>query len=303
MVRDPQALQLRKGAQPVRKDLIASSLEEAQPGQAVALDRKGKVMSASRYRIQRGVAWAALGTLSVGIPVVYTALWGLSGALVGTGLCAWAFARLRYQLIVRRTFAQIIAGDHDQEQVLRGVIGAWLCPRSVRGAAHLNLGTCLAFKSQFSEAKQEYQNAIRRLPKRSIHAKIAHYALVRMQVNLGELKDAEQKLKELEPKPTAGPYLLTRHWSAELYLWHVAGQHPLDADQLHDRAIVALSISTASGLLALLAWAHYASGDEDQAWHLLGEALDRNAEDLVYLPRLKQWIDEHGAKARSNPED
>ena len=158
-------LKLQKVESPGRKDLIASSLEEAEPGQAVVLDRKGNVMSARSYRIRRGIAWTALGALGIGIPIVYTALWGLSGAFVGTGLCAWAATRLRYQLIVRRAFTRMVSGDHDQEEVLRKVIGAWLCPRSVRGAAHLNLGTCLAYKDQFSDAKQEYLNAIARLPK------------------------------------------------------------------------------------------------------------------------------------------
>jgi hypothetical protein len=81
------------------------------------------------------------------------------------------------------------------------------------------------------------------------------------------------------------------------------GHCPLSEDDIHARAIVALRITTAGPLIALLAWAHRENGDDDQAWHLLREAYDREHTPglTAAQPRLWAWMEANKAAAGVGP--
>ena len=276
------------------KQLLASSLESAQPGQMVALDSKGRVISPRRHRVRRGLAWAAMGAICAGLPIVYTALWGVvGGALVGGGFIGWTLIRVRYYVMLKRAVVGIAAGNFDQEALLLRVIEGRLCSKPLRGAAHLNLGACLTYKGQYEFAREHYERAAVLIPKRSVHRKQAEYAVVMTYVNLEQPARAHEELSKIALHENAGRWMKILHWIAEFYVAHAVGQHSLDDEQLHERAILALNVSTAGELLALLAWAHQVSGDTDQAWHLLREALDREVRNFAFIPRLRPWIDQY----------
>jgi hypothetical protein len=138
------------------------------------------------------------------------------------------------------------------------------------------------------------------------HSAMAHMvslAEVTTLVNLGRTGEARQRLEQLRGHLPDGNYLRLQFWVAELYVCFAEGEHRFDADQLHERARTALGITGAASLLGLCAWAHYTSGDHDQAWHLLSEALDRRPGQLIdrLLPKLHAWMEAHLAESGWQP--
>ena len=93
------------------------------------------------------------------------------------------------------------------------------------------------------------------------------------------------------------------HWTAELAVCQAEGKHTWSDDEVHAAGRFALSITGASALLGLCAWAWWRLGDTDQAWLLLNEAFERREGHHLpaAMPGLYAWMKEHAQHAGVPP--
>jgi tetratricopeptide (TPR) repeat protein len=279
---------------------LARSLQTAPQRSFVHVDRKGQVRSPARLRALQALDYGLIGA-AVALPVVYTValgpLFGLAG-LVATATAAWRVAATRR---IKRGASLLVHDRLDEaEAALAPLLRRGRAPRRLRALAAQNLGACSARRGDHAAALDRQREAIRLHGRsRSPLAISVRYAEIYSLANLGRTGEARDRLAERGPAP-AGDYLRVMHWGAELYLALAEGRHTLDEPELHERARVALGITSSSALLGLLAWAHHHAGDTDQAWHLLGEALDRVDMPLDrVMPRLAAWMEDHRAEAEA----
>jgi tetratricopeptide (TPR) repeat protein len=284
---------------------LAPTLASARRNELVYVDKKGQVRSPTRFRIRQAVSYGLVGALGVGTPLFYGSLFGpigLAGGLVVTALLGRG---IRRGLQLRRA---VVLSLHDREDeampVFEKIARSW-APARLRAIAEQNLAACHVKRGDHAEALVHYRRAIELHPSRNPLAVAARYGEILSLVNIDRVQDAAALFVEVFPRPPEGDYLRVQHWVVELYLAMAGVEITLDAEDLHERARVALGMTTGAALLALLAWAHHRGGDLDQAWHLLREALDRDhARIQRALPKLQAWMDAHAAEARAAaPED
>jgi hypothetical protein len=276
---------------------LAASLQEASRHDLVHVDRKGQVRSPARFRLLQYGAYGLMVGIVGGATVLYYAILGPAGVGVGAALGLWYGAIARHNLVLRRGLELLVADRIDEAAAsLGGLLSAPLVPRRVRAAAEQNLGICRMIGGRYDEALALHRSAIARWGRsRSPLLPMARHGEVYALVNLGRLPEARERFTALGPPPE-GDYLKVHHWSVELYLALAEGKHLLAETELYLRARVALGITTAAGLLGLLAWAYDRSGDRDMSQHLLRECLDRHLGPRLSgcMPLLQRWLDGAG---------
>lgn len=290
--------------------VLASSLENAQPRTFVHIDARGQVRSPARYRAIEAASYGAVGGVVLGVTVVYGALLGMPGVAVGAAVGLWFGWLLRRGRLLQKA-TLLLAHDRldEAEVLLNRVLTSWPRPRALRALAEQNLGAVCARRGDFEGALTHQRAAMSiyatssRRRRNSPMARLVEYAEVSTLVNLGRVGEARQRLEQRRDHVPPGNYLKLQFWVAELYVCLAEGEHRLTADDLHERARTALGITGAAALLGLCAWAHAASGDTDQAWHLLRESLDRRHGQLIdrLLPKLHAWMEAHLADAEWTP--
>jgi tetratricopeptide (TPR) repeat protein len=279
---------------------LARSLQVASQRSFVHVDRRGQVRSPARLRVLQALDYTVIGA-ALALPVVYTWLFGPLFGVAGLAATATAVWRVSATRRLKRG-ANLLVHDRldEAEAALAPVARRGRAPRRLRALAMQNLGACSARRGDHEVALERLREAIRLHGRsRSPLAASARYAEICTLVNLGRTGEARARLAERGPVPT-GDYLRVLHWSSELLLALAEGRHTIDERELHERARVALGITSASALLGLLAGAHHHAGDPEQAWHLLGEALDRVDIPLDRLmPALWAWMEAHRAEAEA----
>ncbi len=293
--------------------VLASSLESARPGTLVYIDRQGQVRSPRRYRLLEAISYGAVSGLVASTTAIYGALLGLPGILFGIGLGAWFGLAVRRRVLLGRASVLITHERFDEaEALLLKLRTSFRAPVAARALAEQNLGAIAARRGDFlATARSERQRAALKLyargglwglgkakGPRSAMASLAGLSEILTLVNLDRVGEAEARLEALRPGVPDGNYLQLQLWTTELYVAFAKGSHTLDDDALHLRARTALTVTAASALLALLAWAHEKAGDSDQALHLLSESFDRRSGQLIdrLLPRLHVWMEAEGQK-------
>jgi tetratricopeptide (TPR) repeat protein len=287
------------------KLVLAANLEEASPRQLVHVDNKGRTRSPARYRAITVASYGAMGALVVGAAALWASTFGLvPGLLIGGGFAAWTTWILRPGYMVKRGTHLLLEERYDEAiAVLSKARSTFAVPRHTRALAEQNLGMAYAWQGKFEQALA-HQRAARKLyrrrgGRRGLYARMVGYSEITTLVNLDRIKEARARLDD-QTKPDSGSnYLEVLHWSAELYVCMGEGRHEISEDDLHARALVALRITTAAALIALIAWAHHSAGDEDQAWHLLREAYDRDWAPGMRqgMPVLMRWMEAHRKEA------
>lgn len=285
---------------------IAESLEVASNHDLVHIDRAGRVRSPLRLRaIHVGYygLCAALLLTQVALVARLFERDGSTGAVMGALVAltmSWVAYAISRQFALRRALRAIAADRSEEaERIYRSVLAAKLLPAKYKTAAEQGLVTCDAVAGRHEEALAHAQSVLRRLGRaRSGPAQIARYSEVILLVNVGQLDEARAKLEELGPIPE-GEYFRIQHWSVELYVALAQGTHTFDEDELHVRAKAALAITSAAGLLGLLAWAFDHLGDEDMTALLLDEARDRHPGRKLSgpMPLLEAWMTKQPAPA------
>ncbi len=277
---------------------LARDLDSAAEGQWVHVDRKGRVRSVRRYRLLQ--ATSGVGVVFVAsIPVVYGLMLGPVGAAIGlgvtgmVGLRAWPVRRLRRS-------AELIENDRldEAEQLLLKVARGRTVARQFKATAILNLGVIEVRRGNPEGALTFVRRAsplFGRGKRRPFTGRKADYFEAQVLATLGRTKEAQSVIAGCGDPPE-GEYLRVVHWSVELYVCLCAGGHELTSDELHERALKGLSMTTGVGLIALSAWAHKQAGDDDQAEHLLTEARDRmtrlqQRRIRESMPALVTWLE------------
>ncbi len=285
---------------------LAKTLEEAGPRTFVYIDSQGRVRPPLQYRMIQAASYAMLTTILVGGSVLYTYLWGVLGLLFPL-----VFGSLvgRNLLVTRRINQAALLSSHDRldeaEAILRRLLRRRALGRRLKALVHHNLGAVATRRGDHQEAVNQLRQAIALYHdawRKSPHLRSCQYGEVIALCNLGKVDEARARLSQVQIADQ-GDYLLLKYWTTELYVRFCADDSPPPPSELWERAERALKITASSALLALCAWA-YTRGkepDQDMAWHLLREALDRlDNEPLArIMPPLWKWISQNRTAAES----
>lgn len=274
---------------------VAADLASARGQEFVHVDGQGQVRTPARLRALEYGSYGLMVALAAGSAVVYYQILGVGGAGVGLVLGGWYAYLVSRSKQIRRGLRLLVA-DRFEEAVaaFARVARAPLLPRKMRATAEQNLAACHALCGRHDEALTFRQAAVARWRgSRKVLAVMARQGEVYDLIHLGRLEEARARFNVLGAPP-GGDYLRLLHWTLELYLAMVEGQHALGDDELHRRAREALAITTSSGLLGLLAWAYQQRGDQEMCRHLLVECLDRHLgpRQSAGLPLLQRWLDQ-----------
>jgi ATP/maltotriose-dependent transcriptional regulator MalT len=282
---------------------ISGTLKDATSTSFVHVDRKGKVRSRARYKALRGVTWGAVGVVGMA-PVIYGLMFGAAGVVAGGALVGFLGWRISHGVKLQRAVRLIRDERVDEARdMLTSLTRARLIPKATRALVEHNLAVCYTKRGDFETALVHWERArglygAKRKP--SVFAQMADYSEIKTLVNVGRIGDARGRLAAKGDAPE-GDYLQLQHWVAELYVLFADGKHELTDDELHARARVGLELTGGAPLLGLTAWAHHVSGDDDQAWHLLGEAIERADDPGIEqtMPLLHTWMQEHADLAEA----
>ena len=285
---------------------LARTLEEAGPRTFVYIDSQGRVRPPTQYRMMQAASYAMLTTILVGGSVLYTYLWGVMGLLFPL-----VFGSLvgRNLLVTRRINQAALLSSHDRldeaEALLRRLLKRRMLGRRLRALCHHNLGAVATRRGEHAEALLQLRSAIglyQESWRKSPHLRSCQYGEVIALCNMGRVDEARERLQAMTGTEQ-GDYLLLKYWTTELYIRFCAAEAPPPPSELWERAERALKITASSALLALCAWA-YTQGrtpDQDMAWHLLRESLDRLDNEPLgrIMPPLWRWMIKNRTAAES----
>jgi tetratricopeptide (TPR) repeat protein len=288
---------------------LADDLESARPRQLVYVDRKGEVQSARRYRTLNRLGLGLIVSIGVGATVAYGLVLGAGGVAIASLAVAlgslpwWQYRRLS------RGVKHLVKDELEQaEQCFLRVSKGFLVPKQVRALAMQNLGAVEIRRGNFETAlgRQRQARALfSKVWRKPIFSHMADISVVHTLIELGHLGEASALLLEVKGRIPEGKYLRIQLWSVELYLAFAEGEHTFSDDELYKRSRESLQISSAVGLLLLLSWAYWESGDADEAGLLMAQALEREGIALVErtMPRLWTWVSEHTELADSGADE
>jgi tetratricopeptide (TPR) repeat protein len=251
----------------------------------------------------QALTYGAAATVVTGVTILYGALIGIPGVALGLGVAAYYGWHVRRGMQLQRATRLLVHDRLDEAEALfNQILNARGTPRHTRALAEQNLAVVATRRGSFEEALKHERAAMAlyaRARKKTAMAQAAEYAEMRTLVNLGRVGEARQRFDQKKGVVPSGDYLRLLYWMTELYICLAEGRHRFDADALHERAHVALTITGAAALLGLTSWAHAQIGDLDQAWHLLREAYDRRGGQRIdrVMPLLHAWMEAHADEA------
>jgi tetratricopeptide (TPR) repeat protein len=296
-----KALERGRRAPPMK---VAANLQVASSQDLVHVDGRGRVRSPARLKVLQLGSYGALGAMVAASTALNYQLIGNPGLGLGAAVGAWAAYLVSHTLTLRQGLRYSAAGLYEEaaarySRVARGRI----VPRKMRAMAEQNLAVLRNLDGQHEEALALFQSAIARWRgSRTVMPVMARYGAVFTLVHLDRLAEARAGLAALAPIPE-GEYLKVHHWTVELYLCLAEGTHPFAEEELYQRSRAALAITSAAGLLGLLAWAYARLGDGAMSQHLRDECLDRHPGARLSrgLPRLQRWLDTRSSVGGVDP--
>lgn len=308
---DGTALAIRNPAAPVRMKL-SDNLRSASRDEFVYVSRRGEVRPAWRFRAGRtATLTAAIGVGSAGVALCFAAGVPLL-ALIYLGTLGYIGVFWRHGARLKRGAALLAAEQLEEaEHEFRTLLSARTASKGLKALAWQNLASLDARRGNQASALEHVRACKRLLAKGWVSAGpwrwINLFSEALLLAQLGRVEEAIAARAGLADAPK-GEYFEILRMNMELMLAFVRGDtRELPAD-LHDWLRVALDTTAAELALALLAWAHYARGDNDMGAHLLRQAYDRIDPRLfanVY-PRVMQWLVETepqvAREARVEPE-
>ncbi len=289
--------------EPPSERSLANDLPSARPDQLIAIDRKGEVQSAARYRWRVRFWYGSI----IGMVAFLNAYVWLIGGPVGL-LASGPFALWAGHVLWRTRqlkHASLLIQDMRLEEA-RQEAGAcarnrWL-PAAYRGLAETTLCTIARYEGQDALALEHLRRARKLLRKKMVQRRILDFGEVAILVNLGELSEARRCLEHRREGADGEVYRLVRI-TAELYLALAEGRHAFEEPQLHEWGRYALGLTVGAPLLGLTGWAFERLGDADMAAHLFSESADRwhpRFDNL--LPRLHAVMRPHLARVQARAE-
>jgi hypothetical protein len=260
------------------------------PREVLYVDRSGRGITPARAHAPQAIALAAsvaltsVGFFSWWFPFVIAAILG------------WHVWQLRHAL---RGAALMLHHRFDEaERELSALARSPVVHPAYRSNARAALAGIEARRGNHAPAL-EWATRATRFAWPAAQRAFARMVRVSALINVDRVNEARVYFDRHLRTVRSGDVMRHAHWTAGLYLALAEGRHTLDADELHRRAREALGVTAGRSLLALLAWAHHENGDEEQAWHLLREALAREDVEVTARsrPRLHAWMEAHRAEA------
>lgn len=280
--------------------LLASSLQSAQIGELLVLDRDGSVIDPKSRRRRVAGSWG----IWIGLSTALAIAWGLLfnsiflGGLLGAWMFALPFWRRREFSRIRRAVALVAAGERDRARVALDQVLASDPPR-------VFLPTLLFLRSKvewqsghFEQALERYTSTMDRLRgQRKAHDKVMYWACafdrVQLLAVMGRLEQARTAREDLEQAPTGDYFRMERMFCDLMIAFHSDSLEELPAlDVLYDWAKEVLLTSQFGVAVVLLAWVFDRHGEHDMADHLLAEAPERLQATFFAeaVPEVHAWM-------------
>jgi hypothetical protein len=285
---------------PVKRDTFAKDLATARPGEIVAVDGKGRMVTPRRIR-KAQVVGAVLG---IAIASTAMAIGSLAGGFVGMTVGAfvvlgvsfavtmrWASAAKR----LRAVNAHIFAGRRDDARAELARFGETRNRGLVEASRRACEGSVAYAFGEHADAVAHFENALAltTAPRHQLFRDTLHLAIASALAPT-DLATARAHRKQVRGGHDAGIYVLAEITTDLVIAFETDKTDELPGDDvLHDRARVALEFHHSAATLVGLAWAFASRGDREMAEHLLDNVDDRS--DAAYLgdayPRLAAWRD------------
>ena len=289
----------------------ARSIADAQPGEVIYLDGKGRVVGPRRLSYIKMGAWGFMGLMVGSIGVLYGVWFSpLVGAAASLGMAAIVGFRLRHWPALRAGMA-LMAGL-QWEAAYPALLA--LEGKTLPGAFRDNLQVTLASLEYLLGRPQVALERVERWLARHKHSTRPNRifplrwraASLRANIlgHLGRLDEARRQRDELAANFGRTPAPLSDFYQILLQSTYLGIAFDADApdelppdETLHEWARAALLRTQFGEMLVSLAWAFHRRGDDDMARHLLAEAPSRTPRSTLpsTSPRLHAWSEERRA--------
>lgn len=291
----------KAGAYKPGKLSLARNLNEAQVNEVLVLDKKGRAIEVRSSALSKIAAYSIGAAAWVGLAVFGEA----SAAIYAVGFFGIFMAVLFAPAAsLRKGMRAQLDGQFDAAIArLSKVQRSRFTLRDLRATAALYRGNALWCKGELEAALEQARatKAMYRASKHASHVVVRQAMMleVHLLVELDRLAKARGALDRLLRLDDLGETLRMATWGAQLAVCMAEGRHPLTDDELHTRTMAALPVTSAAPLLAMLSWAHHVSKNDEQAWHLLREAFDREWSVMLRhgLTGLRNWMQTHAKQA------
>lgn len=286
----------------VRATGVATSLEQARPGQSLMIGPSGAVVGPHSIEVIAATLRAAAVVLAPGALVVILAglafgNLGLLAATIAAVIAAVLWAQPRFEL--GRALALHGRGDlENAELTARRVAVTGFASLMVRGNAWMIAGAADWLRGDLDRALASTRRAVADLgaPKTGMWRGVA--ALARLnEIQLlaikGDLGGAKARLDLLERDGVPdGDLVQLQLADTKLVLAFEAGNPKMLPADLHEWMQMALRTNRFGSTLVLLAWALVKRGDAELVPMLLDVAADRLPECRIEQshPRLARWL-------------
>ncbi len=280
---------------------FAHSLAEVKPGEVMAVDGRGHVLSPRWVSARR---WAVISLAVGGTASLYAVLFGASSGLVGAALfAAVLMVQLRNVPAYRRAVALATSSRWEEAHTAFRELENRRLPRLCRLSSAIMLGVLDHFLGRHEEALPQLDMALEDLgTSRGASSNLLRWQATTVGIHallqLGRLDEARHRRDKLAELPRSEVFELLFQ-GVELSIAFAANAPdslPSD-DVLHDWARAALGRTQFGDTLVSLAWAFHRRGHDDMARHLLSEATPRTPRSLLPTtqPLLHAWAEERRA--------
>lgn len=278
---------------------LSASLAQASRDEFVYVGHNGRVLSPTRYRVQRVASLvialgAALG--GIGLSLFIGASW-LSLLYLGSlayGVNVWT----RSERLKRG--AALLAADRleEAERELVPLTRSRWTTQTVRALAWQNLAGVATRRGE-SELALTHVRRCEQLFRRTWWVPLGpwrwinQFSEVQLLAQVGRVHEARSLYASMTAVPD-GEYFTLLRMNAELMMAFAADDPRALPTDLHPWVRTALSTTSAELALAVLAWAYQRRGDAEMAEHLLGQARERIDPALFsrMFPQVWAWIEQ-----------
>jgi hypothetical protein len=276
---------------------IAKSAQTAQPGEVVAVDRKGRVLDARGTTRANVKVASAVAILSGGAAAVLGA--GIAGAIAASAVSLFWIG---YILTRRQPYiaahAQMLAGDIDGAEAAlrqlhpprRGPIAAQACATA---------GWIAYARGNNAAAIERFERAIEHSRGNKILRLTTQIGLADVLARSGDRGRARALRETIALPREASPLFEVSLAGVDITLAILEGtEATLDQDALDRWIRIALELNNTTIAIAKLARVCAARGDDDLADHLAGEFRERFSWcPLSYWPELDAWMTDRVARS------
>lgn len=276
-----------------RRASYARDLRSAEPDQVLFLDQRGHAVSGARRYLTCARTLAPVvglgGAMSLVVGLLSPAAQAASAAVLGV-LLLRSMLRSRGQRRLHAARCLLAAGRPGEAvAIAEAVVAREAEGNATRIAAEQLLARAAWSAGDLHRARRHLEASLAGRRPRGVMRTLLTLAHIRLLALLGEV-DRGRALRDALEVP-GGDFVQWQLRLTDLYLAFHEGTADELPRALDAWAAEALRSRGHGEALALIAWAHDARGQEDDACRLLAEALARKGRRGVTPPHLAHWMD------------